>query len=73
MYSKWSISFRFPSQETVCISLRPMRAKCPAHLILIQPNRIWSEVHIMKVSVLQFHTASFHLHSPLSAVQLDKV
>jgi hypothetical protein len=48
-----------------------MRAKCPAHLILIQPNHIWSEVQIMRLPVLQFYTVSFHLLSPLSAVQAE--
>jgi hypothetical protein len=34
-----------------------------------KPNDIWSEGKIMKLPVLQFYTASFHLLSPLIAVQ----
>ena len=33
--SKWSPSFRFPHQNPVYASLLPIRATCPAHLILL--------------------------------------
>ena len=33
--SKWSLSFRFPHQNPVCISLLPIHATCPSHLILL--------------------------------------
>ena len=33
--SQWSLSLRFPHQKPVCNSLLPIRATCPAHLILL--------------------------------------
>ena len=32
--SKWSLSFRFPHHSPLCTSLLPIRATCPADLIL---------------------------------------
>ena len=34
--SKWSVSLRFPHQNPVYISYTPIRAICPAHLILLE-------------------------------------
>ena len=50
-----------------------MRAECPAHLILIQPNHIWWEVKIIKSLFLHFDAASFRLLSPLSADQAENL
>lgn len=33
--SKWSLSFEIPHQRPVCISVNPIRATCPTHLILL--------------------------------------
>ena len=33
--SKWSPSFRLSHQTSICMSLLPIRATCPAHLFLL--------------------------------------
>jgi hypothetical protein len=38
--SKWSLSFRFPHQTPVCSLLSPIRATCPAHILLDLITRI---------------------------------
>ena len=32
---QWSLSFRFPHQGPICLLSSPIRATCPAHLILL--------------------------------------
>ena len=34
---KWSLSFRFPHQNSVHASALPIHATCPAHLIILYP------------------------------------
>jgi hypothetical protein len=33
--SQWSLTFSFPHQYPICIPLLPIRATCPANLILL--------------------------------------
>ena len=67
-FSKWSLSLRF-SHQMPCIrlSLRPIRATCPAHLILldfITRTKLSEEYRSLGSSLCSF------LHSPITSFHL---
>jgi len=51
---KWSISLRFPHQNPVYASPLPIRATCPAHLILLDLNIIGWGVQIITLLIIYF-------------------
>ena len=60
--SKWSVSHRFPHQNSVCTFLLPhtCRMPYPSHSPeTLTPNRIWSAVQIMKLRIMQVSFAPF--------------
>jgi len=66
--SKWSLSLRLPPQNPVYTTPLPIRATCPAHLILLDSitRTILGEEYRSLISSL----CSF-LHSPVSSSFLD--
>jgi hypothetical protein len=58
----WSLPFRFPGYNFVCIS--HLRHACymhrPSHLWLYLPNNLWWSVQFMKLLIMQLSTASCH-------------
>jgi hypothetical protein len=59
--SYWSPSVGIPHQNPICIHLLPMRASCPAHLLLdANSNYTWRRVKVMKLFILQFSPTSYH-------------
>ena len=61
---KWSLSLRFPHQYPVYASSLPIRATCPAHLILL--NLITRTILGEKYRSLSSSLCSF-LHSPITS------
>jgi len=66
--SKWSLSLRFPHQNPVYISSLPIRATCPAHLILL--DLIIRTILGEEYSSLSTSLSSF-FHSPNPSSLLD--
>ena len=60
--SKWSLSLRSPNHHPVCISPLPIRATCPAHLILL--GLITRTIFVEQYRSLSSSLHSF-LHSPV--------
>jgi hypothetical protein len=59
------VSFlRDPNQRPVCISAIPIRATCPSHLILLDPNNILQAVPITSLLITQFSAASRYAVPP---------
>jgi hypothetical protein len=56
--SQWSLSFWYSHQYPICIPLLPIRATCPAHLILLD----W-RVQVMKLLITRFPAISCHFIS----------
>jgi hypothetical protein len=61
--SAWSLPFRFPDQNFVCIS-HLFHACCmshPSHTPRFDhPNNIWRSVQVMKLLIMKFSSVSYH-------------
>jgi len=42
--SEWSLTFRFSNHNFQALLISPIRASCPAHVILLDHNNIWWSV-----------------------------
>jgi hypothetical protein len=60
--SSWVFSFRLSHQNPICTPLLPIRATCPAYLILLDLIVLIilvRRVQVMKLLIMQFSPASF--------------
>jgi len=51
-FFKWSLPFRFPDQNFVCIFLSPIHVTCLIHQLDHTNNTLWS-IHVMKFLIMQ--------------------
>ena len=58
MSSKWSLSFRFPHQNSVHTSLRPLHVTWPAQLIVLDLFRVHTLSSSLLCNFLQFPVSS---------------